>query len=69
MDKEQIVRDLVNTFNDRDELHVAYKIKMKEIITLATIEFINFIKINPNAEDADIFEWINNFVEEKFKPK
>jgi hypothetical protein len=64
---EKIVRDILNTFDDHDELHIAYKTKMKEIITYAIIGFVDFIDKNSNVEDADIMEWINNFVEKGFK--
>lgn len=67
-ERERIVRDLINTFNDRDELHEACKSKMKEIITYAIIEFTNLIDENPNVNDGDIYEWINKFVEERFRP-
>lgn len=64
IDKEKMVRELVDTFNDKDELHIAYKKKMKGIITLALVSFIE----DANNEDADIFidAWVNDFVEKYF---
>ncbi|MCF1193150.1 hypothetical protein LRR18_16295 [Mangrovimonas sp. AS39] len=64
MDKEKLVRDLVNSFKDRDELHTTYKKRMKEIISSA---FINFFNDCNNCE-VSISEWVDNFVEERFKP-
>ena len=63
-EREKLVRDLVNTFNDRNELHIAYKVKMKEIIKNVLYEFGSYCSENP-----DIEEWINNFVEERFRPQ
>ncbi len=68
-DREEIVRNLVNTFNDRDKLHIAYKAKMKEIIKNALYEFIAYYHKNPDIDTPDIEEWINNFVEERFRPE
>jgi len=67
--KEKIVRDLVNTFNDRDELHVAYKEKMKDILLHCICEFMEFLDESAKNEiEIDLDKWINNFVEERFKP-
>jgi hypothetical protein len=69
-EKEKLVKDLVNTFNDRDVLHAAYKEKMKHIITYAIIEFVNMInEKEEEITDECIAKFINNFVEEKFKPE
>lgn len=65
MDKEEIVRRLVETYNDRDELHTAYKEKMKEIILIAFCDFQEYANRN---EDFDVIKWIENFVEERFRP-
>ena len=71
MDKEKIVRDLVDTFKDRNELHAAYKEKMKVMIGQVIVEFLTvFIE----KEDVDltplkIEEWVDNFVETRFKPQ
>jgi hypothetical protein len=67
VDRKKIVEDLVNTFNDRDELHEAYKEKMKEIIAYAFLEFADFADSNPNASGEDVEIWIGCFVEEHFK--
>ncbi len=66
-DKEKIVRDLVNTFKDRNEIHIAYKEKMKEILSHCICEWMQFITENIDNE-TDVEKWINNFVEERFKP-
>ena len=71
MDKEKIVRDLVNTFNDRDQLHAAYKKRMKGIF------FDFFCCITENFEDQPeeniniqmIKSFINQYVEQRFKPQ
>ena len=65
--KEKIVRDLVNTFNDRDDLHSAYKHKMKQIISLALGEFLLFYAESSRSMN-EISDWVDNFVEERFKP-
>ena|GEM_PF-2728765 len=67
MNKKKLVEHLVNTFNDRDELHEAYKQKMKDIIAYAFLEFADFANENPNATGEDVEIWIGCFVEEHFK--
>lgn len=62
--REQIVKDLVNTFNDRDALHEAYKEKMKEVIATALCEFLIAIATEP---ETDAGEWTDEFVETRFK--
>lgn len=64
MDREKLVRDLINTFNDRNELHIAYKEKMKGIILHA---FQCFSEDIENGDLMPLEEWIDNFVEERFK--
>jgi hypothetical protein len=66
-DKEKLVRDLVNTFNDRDELHKSYKSKMKEIILMSIVEFIEFFKNNECKTNLDVIQWVDKFVEERFR--
>jgi hypothetical protein len=76
-DKEKLVRDLVNTFEDRDVLHNAYIIKMKEIIDCAFREFSldeNYVQKIMSCTcikeaNALLGEWIDQFVEERFKPE
>lgn len=68
-EREKIVKDLVNTFNDRDELHEAYKSRMKEIILYAMNELGQFYEDNPDIDEIDLVSWIDNFVEERFKPQ
>ncbi len=65
MDKEKLVRDLVNTFNDRDELHIAYKKIIKEILRLFSIELVH-IQLDGKLT---LQEFINEFVEERFRPE
>ena len=49
-EKERIVRDLVDTFEDRNHLHIAYKNKLKGIL-LNFSEFSMDILFNlPDAE-------------------
>lgn len=62
-EKEKLVRDLVNTYNDRDELHIAYKERMKSIF-FAFFEFMS-----EKNENLSLEEWIDSFVEERFKPE
>jgi hypothetical protein len=67
-DKEQIVRDVVNSFNDADELHKAYKNKMKFIIVEVFHEF-GLWADGKDFDENDLAKWIDNFVEERFKPQ
>ena len=41
-DKEKLVRDLVNSFNDRDELHKEYKERLKGMFRHFIHVFINY---------------------------
>lgn len=68
MDKEKLVRNLVNTFNDRDELHEAYKSKMKQIFIdfYCTLEYFYETDASPSQE---ILKFIDNYVEERFRPE
>ena len=68
-DKEKIVRDLVNTFNDRDELHEAYKNKMKSIIFNFADEFILAMAESKITTELLIWEFVDTYVEERFKPE
>ena len=65
-DKEELVRKLVSTFNTRDELHEAYKTKMKQILRIAIYQLGEDIEDVPNL---DLNEWINQFVELTFRQK
>ena len=65
--KEKLVRDLVNTFNDGDELHKAYKKKMTDILFQCFEYYADWLKKDgPMPELKDI---IDQFVEIHFKPK
>jgi hypothetical protein len=68
-DKEKLVRELVDTFKDRNELHEAYKKKMKGIILCVFSEFSRFAEEvgEDNINEESIANWIDNFVEERFK--
>lgn len=72
MDKEKLVRDLVNTFEDRDILHFMYKKKMREILSIFIGEFLGIFLKNQKIENDDfeiyLEKWIDDFVEERFKP-
>ena len=66
--KEKLVRDLVNTFNDRDELHEAYKKKMKEIFSdLISV----YLECRSDAECSKISltDFIDAYIETRFKPR
>lgn len=66
--KEKLVRALVNTFNDRDELHIEYKKKMKEILSIFASALAQRI-IAEEEKEFDLREFIDIFVEERFKPQ
>jgi hypothetical protein len=65
MDKEKLVRDLVDTFNDHDQLHVAYKEKMKSIFFYFSEVLASEVE---TKEDFDLMKFIDSFVEERFTP-
>jgi len=65
--RTQLIEDLVNTFQDREAVHKAYKSKMKEIISYTLMVFFEFMHNNPKSEPGDVLEWVNNFVEKTFK--
>jgi hypothetical protein len=65
MNKEKLVRDLVNTFNDRDELHMAYKEKVKQILH----NFVEALSGPLQEEEFDMNAFIEEFVESRFKPR
>lgn len=67
-DRKKLFEDLVNTFNDRDELHKVYKERMKAIISCAFGAFGNYANENPDITNENIEKWISDFVEERFKP-
>lgn len=67
MDKEKIVRELVDTFSNRSELHKAYKEKMKLIIKECIHDFLVDMVEKDNFLTTDQLEnWIDNFVETRF---
>jgi hypothetical protein len=68
-DNEKIVRDLVNTFNDRNELPIASKGKMKQILFQFTDSFIVALNNDKLDTQLSIWEFIDQFVEERFKPQ
>lgn len=68
-DKEKIVRDLINSFEDRDDLHQAYKEKMKKLIHNALETFCDFLDKSSPDEDMILSKWVNDYVEERFAIK
>lgn len=70
-DKEKLVKDLVNTYEDGNERHQAYKKMMKNIIAIAIADFFDFLDENPDNlifSQEQLNKWVSNFVEDKFKP-
>jgi hypothetical protein len=63
MDKEKIVRDLVNTFNDRDELHIAYKAKLKKILINFALALEEYEEDAPSKEGISLYEFVDVYVE------
>jgi hypothetical protein len=69
--KKKLVEDLVNTFNDRDELHIAYKKKVKHILFDSITSFLKDFEDYPHDDImvSDLNEWISIYVETRFKPQ
>ncbi len=67
MDNEKIVRDLVNTFNDRDELHESYKEKMKGILLDFIVNY--YVNYKDQKEGILVEDFIDLYVEERFRPE
>jgi hypothetical protein len=65
--KEKLVRNLVNTFNDRDELHIAYKKQVKDMLLFAFSSYVSYID-SMIEKDVPLEPWIDKFIEENFKP-
>jgi hypothetical protein len=61
--KKQIVEDLVNTFNDRDHLHTAYKKKLSSIIYLAIQSFLEHAENFSDGSEINVGDWCDQFVE------
>lgn len=68
LEKEQLIRDLISTFKDRDELHTAFKEKIKSILQYAFYEFIRDVATNQDKE-ITVETFIEEFVENNFKPE
>lgn len=62
--KEKLVRDLLGTFNDRDSLHEAYKVKMKQIIGHAIYAFLDYLKDFDESKGLQIEKFVDEFVEQ-----
>jgi hypothetical protein len=65
MDKEKLIRDFVEGFDDQTELHAVYKEKMKEILT----SFFCYLLIELRDKDIEvpsIMKLIHHFVEDHF---
>lgn len=70
MDNEKIVRDLVNTFNDRDHLHLAYKNRMKYILlNFFCAIHVEYESYSNEIDPDDLMKFIDTYVEEHFKPE
>lgn len=65
--KEKIVKDLVNTFNDRDELHKAYKERMKAILWDFMSDYLE-CRSDKECSKISLVEFIDAYVETRFKP-
>ncbi len=65
--KEKIVRDLVNTFNDRDELHKAYKEKMKHIFADFVSAYLE-CRTDKDCSKISLEDFIDAYVETRFTP-
>ncbi len=61
--KKKLVEDLVNTFNDRDELHIAYKANMSNLIYNALRAFILEAEECEDGAKINIGDWCDQFVE------
>ena len=64
MDKEKLVKDLIDTFKDDAEIHLAYKDRMRQLIADA---LISLGKDATEKPDLNLIEWIQNFVDNRFK--
>ena len=65
---KKLVEDLVNTFNDRDELHEAYKVRLAKIICIALNEFADFAEnCKENKLEMTVMDWCKDFVEQRCK--
>ena len=67
-DKEKLVRELLETYENGNARHKFYKSVMKKIIYDAFSEFYEKHK-NNEVSEKQLVEWIDEFVEEKFTPK
>jgi hypothetical protein len=70
--KERIVRDLMSTFEDRNELHAEYKQRMKDIILISISYVLGKIEEHALANDGvpseiEICQFVNEFVENHFE--
>ncbi len=70
MDRELLVRQLVDSFDSRSDLHKAYKGKVKRMMMDCIQEFLNeYIEKDNFSTYEDLEKWVENFVETRFKPK
>jgi len=68
MDKEKIVRDLVNSFDSRSELHQTYKKRLKDMMMDCIENFLSeYIEKDNFSTYEDVEKWIDNFVESRTK--
>lgn len=58
MDKEKLVRDLVNTFNDCDELHISYKAELKKILIKFALVLEEYEDDVSSEEGSPFYEFV-----------
>jgi len=63
MGKEKLVRDPVNTFIDRDELHEAYKKKLRGILIHFALALEEFEKDASTDRSTTLYEFVDAYIE------
>ena len=66
--KKELMKELIDTLENRNDLHSIYKEKQKDIISTAFACFIVDTEcLNKDDIDSEFMnKWINDFVEERF---
>lgn len=70
--KEKLVRDLLSTFDDRNDLHEAYKKKMKEILENFIYSLVQSSLGNKKFDKISLYdlrEFINLYIENHCRPE
>lgn len=67
MDREKLIRETIERFKDQEDLHQAYKNRMKGILLLAIAEVIGHVVSLKEGDPFDIEEWVDKYVEENTK--